>query len=194
MKLYLLSDNEVIQKHLSESFNTYAPYHVDSIIPFDLEKNSVIFIHDTLLKDMSDVGLKALFSLHVMVLAILPTFEQSGYFLTLGAKGYGNTMMHASHLRSAYETIVEGNIWLIPEYIGQLILRLPQKEVSHKEHLAHLSHREKEVALLLASGSSHKEIAEHLNITIRTVKAHATAIYHKLEIKDRLCLALLLRS
>lgn len=194
MKLYLLSDNTVVQKHLSEAFDAYTHHSIDDTIPFDLEKDSVVFVHDTLLEGMSEVGLKSLFSLHVMVLSTLPTFERSSYFLSLGARGYGNTMMHASHLHSAYETIVEGNIWLIPEYITQLIQGLPKKEVAKKDHLAYLSHREKEVALFLAEGHSHKEIAKHLDITIRTVKAHATAIYHKLEIKDRLCLALLLRS
>ncbi|WP_202970465.1 LuxR C-terminal-related transcriptional regulator [Sulfurospirillum diekertiae] len=55
------------------------------------------------------------------------------------------------------------------------------------------------MAILLSQGDSHKgdshkEIAEKLNITVRTVKAHATAIYSQLNIKDRLALALLVRK
>jgi len=192
MKLYLISDDILVQKHWQSAFVELKP-SVHLSIPFDFEKESIVFIQDTLLQGMSEVGLRALFKLHVMVLSIIPSFEMSGYFLKIGAKGYGNAMMHTSHLLSAQQSILEGNIWLIPEYITRLISGLPAQKDAKIDHLAHLSEREKEVALLLSIGDSHKDIADKLDITVRTVKAHATAIYHKLEIKDRLCLALLLR-
>lgn len=39
---------------------------------------------------------------------------------------------------------------------------------------------------LLVTGKIHKEIAATLGITTRTAKYHATKIYRKLQVKDRL--------
>jgi DNA-binding NarL/FixJ family response regulator len=47
---------------------------------------------------------------------------------------------------------------------------------------------------MLGDGATHQEISDALDITVRTVKAHATAIYQKLDVKDRLALSLLLHS
>ena len=129
-----------------------------------------------------------------MVLSTTPTFEQARAYLAMGAKGYGNTMMHESYLVSAFQSIYEGNMWLSPEYITKMIQDLPSMPKKETNPLTTLSHREAEVATLLSQGDSHKEIAEKLQITVRTVKSHASAIYSRLNIKDRLALALLLRN
>lgn len=60
--------------------------------------------------------------------------------------------------------------------------------------LAELSQREMAVAGLVAQGLNNKKIAQALDITDRTVKAHVTASFKKLEVKDRLSLALLVQN
>ena len=64
------------------------------------------------------------------------------------------------------------------------------KEAKNERWSDKLSDREKQVARLVASGSSNKEVAATLNIAERTVKAHMTAIFEKLELRDRLQLSL----
>ena len=49
------------------------------------------------------------------------------------------------------------------------------------------------VSNLLIVQAIKKDIAKNLDITHRTVKAHARHIYEKLNVKDRLGLALLLK-
>lgn len=193
MKLYLVSTDAVLQKRLAKIFAGYVMEQCSSF-PLSAHEKDIALVEDTVLNGMSDAELEMIFSLHVMILSRHPKFEQARFFLAKGAMGYGNAMMHKAHLYSVYQTIMEGNIWLIPEYIRSLILKLPQAYLTEGDPLEVLSPREKEVALLLAEGDSHKEIADKLDITVRTIKAHATAIYHKLGIKDRLCLALLLRK
>jgi two-component system NarL family response regulator len=58
--------------------------------------------------------------------------------------------------------------------------------------LVYLTHREREIAALVAHGGSNKQIARRLAITERTVKAHLTEVFRKLGVADRLRLALLL--
>lgn len=53
-----------------------------------------------------------------------------------------------------------------------------------------LSKREQQVALLVAQGLSNKLIAHQLCITERTIKAHLTAVYAKLNIANRVQLAI----
>lgn len=53
-----------------------------------------------------------------------------------------------------------------------------------------LSERELQAAKLVAGGASNKEIADQLAITERTVKAHLSAIFEKLGVRDRLQLSL----
>ncbi len=48
-----------------------------------------------------------------------------------------------------------------------------------------LTEREKEVLLLIAKGYTNQEIADHLFITLKTVKTHVSNILAKLEVNDR---------
>jgi DNA-binding NarL/FixJ family response regulator len=57
-----------------------------------------------------------------------------------------------------------------------------------------LTAKEKLVAELVAKGFTNKEVAKQLAITDRTVKAHLTAVFDKLGVRDRVHLALLLKA
>ena len=75
---------------------------------------------------------------------------------------------------------------------NQYCIRVPRRD----EVVAHLhgpppvetdalSRREGQVLALLAEGAANKEIARRLDISERTVKAHVTAIMHKLGVSNR---------
>ena len=135
---------------------------------------------------------------NIFLLSQQPSFNEGRPFLELGIKGYGNTHMQAIHMQDALKTIASGNVWLYPEFIQQMIqfMSRPQKQffAPDKEPLSTLSSREKEVAMLIYEGLSNQEIAELSGITLRTVKAHNSAIYEKLQVKDRVSLVLLMKS
>ncbi|MBV5337679.1 MAG: response regulator transcription factor [Deltaproteobacteria bacterium] len=69
----------------------------------------------------------------------------------------------------------------------------PDKQKQHAA-LAKLTEREREVAVLVAHGECNKEIARELNIAERTVKAHLSTVFEKLDVRDRLQLAIHLRN
>jgi DNA-binding NarL/FixJ family response regulator len=57
--------------------------------------------------------------------------------------------------------------------------------------LARLTEREREVADAIGRGSSNVEIAEDLFMSVATVKAHVTRLLTKLEVSNRVQIALL---
>jgi DNA-binding NarL/FixJ family response regulator len=64
----------------------------------------------------------------------------------------------------------------------------------HVEHLVHIegiSSRERDVLALLAVGADDKTIAGELNVSHRTVRAHITALFLKLQVRNRTEVALL---
>ncbi|MBU1643079.1 LuxR C-terminal-related transcriptional regulator [bacterium] len=130
----------------------------------------------------------------VLVLHRTPDFDAAKQLLGWGVKGYGNALMRDHFLIAAVETLQDNMVWLYPEFTTQLITQMDTGAQNDLEvHLKKLSEREREVALLLHKGDIYNVIADKLQITPRTVKAHAQNIYAKLNVKDRLGLALLLK-
>jgi DNA-binding NarL/FixJ family response regulator len=130
-----------------------------------------------------------------MVFSQKPNFTQGSLLLKFGIKAYGNTHMAPIHLKEALHVVKNGDIWLYPDFIQTMIQTLSSQKTSrHIRHdlLEKLSHKEREVALLIKEGLSNKEIATREGTTERTVKAHLSSIYEKIGVKDRLALALLL--
>lgn len=196
MKLYILCDHIEIAHRWKNIFLVSNP-SILTAMSDNIDVDSILFAYDMTLKQLQDDVIRNLFHHRVMVFSSTPDFTQAQYYLNLGAMGYGNAMMHESHLHSAFQALSEGNIWLHPDFILMMVGQIREQKTSQKnslEILSVLSQREREVALLLGEGQTHQEISNILNITIRTVKAHASAIYQKLSVKDRLALSLLLHS
>lgn len=124
----------------------------------------------------------------ILLLQRVPTLEAAKFYLSAGIRGYGNVMMHPIYFDAALETISSAMIWLHPEITARLIHEVTPTNDRH--FLSQLSQREQEIALLLLEGKTNHEIAVILEITPRTVKAHASNLYHKLQAKDRLDFAL----
>lgn len=148
-------------------------------------------------KSFSLLGLllKEFPQVHLFFLDDAPNYTQGSQFLKIGIKGYGNTFMDPENIAQAIEVIKAGNIWLYPEFMQELISNISITKPKPKNpNIDTLSPAQLEVAQLVAEGKSNKEVAKAKAITERTVKAHLSAIYAKLEISDRLALALLFKA
>jgi DNA-binding NarL/FixJ family response regulator len=116
--------------------------------------------------------------------------------LALGAAGCCNTHAAPDVLRQVALVVSNGGLWvgqsILRKLIGATSHRLGQRPPQGKndDWSGLLSERETQVARLVAAGSSNREIADRLAITERTVKAHLTAIFEKLGLRDRLQLSL----
>jgi len=126
--------------------------------------------------------------------------------LVRGAAGYCDQSESAELLKRAVESILKGDIWirrgLVPKVIGALtgarqIHGTKAKSADIEQlftMLDSLSAREMEVADMIQQGENNKRIALVLNISERTVKAHLSSIFRKLNVADRLHLAILLKE
>lgn len=125
-----------------------------------------------------------------LALVSVPVNDQAMRLLTKGIRAYGNRYMHEDNLVQAVAVITAGQIWLPPAIIKQMIQNLPAAEPKKGEpFLENLTEREIEVARWVANGLSNQEISEKVFVSIRTVKAHLTAIFKKTGCRDRLELA-----
>ena len=131
-------------------------------------------------------------SSRLMVFRDLPDDDEGLAMLRAGAAGYCNTWMNPPLLRMAVEIVRRGEIWAGQSLIRRLVSAVagaagaPPAAVG----LEGLTTREREIALLVASGASNKRIANQLDITERTVKAHMSSLFRKTGARDRLQLAL----
>lgn len=119
--------------------------------------------------------------------------------LAAGAMGCCSPELDTEQVRRILTIVDEGGVWISNAALPQLLQRLrsksaaaaPVQDVSvNANTLPELTQREREIARMVASGDSNKVIARKLNITDRTVKAHLTTVFQKLNVRDRLQLAL----
>ena len=132
----------------------------------------------------------------IVVLADQPDDALILDVLAAGAAGCCNTHAAPEVLQQVALVVENGGLWvgqsLLSRLIGDTARILARRETpeAHDDWSGLLSEREVQVARLVASGESNKEIARELAITERTVKAHLTAIFEKLGLRDRLHLSL----
>jgi len=131
-----------------------------------------------------------------VALAEVPGFKQAMRLQQRGVRGYGNRHMLLQNLKQAVAAVRAGQVWMPPAIINQMISSMSPAEPEAEQPLPleELSKREREVADLVAQGLSNKEIADKLFISVRTVKAHLTSIFSKTGCRDRLELAVKIKS
>lgn len=125
----------------------------------------------------------------VIVVNTNPSDEEGYAALLAGAAAYCHAAAPKELLQQVLSAVNSGEIWAGRSLVMRLLKAVNQLPAKI-DPLTGLSEREREVAYLAARGQSNKEIARALNITERTVKAHLSACFEKLNISDRVQLAL----
>jgi len=119
---------------------------------------------------------------------ILTAYDDEEYVLGLldaGAAGYLLKSARGRDLAGAIRAIRAGESVLHPNIIARLLKRATVTAVKENKAQGLLSERESEVLRLVALGMSNKEVAEELFLSQRTVKAHLTSVFNKLNVASR---------
>ena len=106
--------------------------------------------------------------------------------LEIGAAGYLLKNISGDELIGAIRAVYKGEPVLHPIVMRKLMDRCKTVSPQQTETPINiLSERELEVLKLAVSGKSNKDIAEDLNISLRTVEAHIRAIFNKIGVGSR---------
>jgi DNA-binding NarL/FixJ family response regulator len=138
-------------------------------------------------------------SLRIMIIENQSDRQVDQYALfKAGAHGFCKENISDALLNRAVQMVCEGEYWIQRKLIATIIDDLAKELTETNEHsttgnnpvLDALTPRELEVAKMVRLGGNNKMIARELDISERTVKAHLSAIFRKLDIQNRLHLAL----
>jgi DNA-binding NarL/FixJ family response regulator len=134
----------------------------------------------------------------IVVLSNVPEDDQGLAALAAGASGYCSALTLPTVLHQVANVVAQGGLWVGPQLMRRLMSGLATRRNAtapvSASALDILSQRERQVAEAVARGSTNKEIARVMGITERTVKAHLTAAFEKLGVRDRMQLSLLVNG
>ena len=157
----------------------------------DADTCAWLFLHD----ELSYVQIQHLNAAGAPVIAMtaIENPQEARLALEAGASGYVHYLAAPEVLVQVAQVVATGGMWLGADLMRQLVLataRIAPVVSTSKVDLSLLTGREHAVAELVAAGKSNKEVARDLDITERTVKAHLGSVFEKLQVRDRLHLAL----
>lgn len=198
----LLSADAVLRERWleieSERYEVDQAYAVEQAQQWAQTHPQGLVLVDAVLVDLADAQWQQLFAnpaATVLVGSLNPSDPEGQKMIVAGAKGYFHAYSPVTVLDTMLQQVHAGNIW-----VGQRLLSRLLSQVSAKLSAAAptpatawqqgLTPREIEVAQRAALGHTNALIAEDLGITERTVRAHLSAVFEKLQVADRLMLAL----
>jgi DNA-binding NarL/FixJ family response regulator len=123
-----------------------------------------------------------------------PNDNQGIRALDAGCVAYCHAYSDHATLLQVQQTVQTGHVWVGISLMQRLIQGAgrfaPPAAATGPAWDQELTQREREVAVLAANGASNQGIAQDCQISERTVKAHLSSVFAKLNITDRLQLAL----
>jgi DNA-binding NarL/FixJ family response regulator len=136
----------------------------------------------------------------VLVLTTFDADELVLRALRAGAAGFLLKDTPPAEIVRAIELVHAGDSMLSPAVTRRLIALVAGdgdadlRRDSARERLATLSAREHEVALAVGQGRANAEIAAELHMSVATVKAHVSRLLSKLDVDNRVQIALLVQD
>jgi two-component system nitrate/nitrite response regulator NarL len=123
----------------------------------------------------------------IVVLTGSPDIALHRRALKLGATGLVLKEQPAEVLLTAIERVHSGEVWIDRSLLAQLMAPEPVPVASPIDSL---TPREREIIGAIGIGLKNKQIADRFFISERTVHNHLASIFRKLDVSDRLELAL----
>ena len=129
---------------------------------------------------------------------VLTTFDADDYVtraLGAGASGFLLKDTAPAAIIDAIRRVAEGDPMLSPSVTARLIAQLtaggaPDRAREARTRLERLTEREHDVAVAVGAGLSNADIAARLYLSVPTVKAHIGRLFTKLEVTNRVQIAI----
>lgn len=188
MQHYFLVQDKVLREYI-DSFIQDSIYLTKTQT---LDTDAIVFVHLQSFKSEIDTILQNLQNTKIALLSDNPSFDEGYRYLRYNIKAYANSYMDKIHYEQLIGMLENNNNWFYPEFTNRLLsCAINHQTIATIPELEILSKKEQEVASLVAKSLKNVQIAQALNIKERTVKQHLSNIYKKLDIHDRVSLAML---
>jgi len=118
----------------------------------------------------------------VVVVSAYEDCEVIAKALEYGAAGFVPKSTPVDDIFTAIDQVLAGNVWLPATY------KSPEKRDDSSdiaERIASLTQQQYRILMMFAQGMLNKQIAYDLHVSEATIKAHATAIFKKLDVRNR---------
>ncbi len=183
-------DRKYSMKIIEDSFfNLKKDFYEEDILILDIDQFNTIEdakeYFDTIPKSLKTIA----FSENLKL-------AQGTIFIKNGFKSYLGKKTSKLIFAQAIKTVIDGSVWLYPQLMNFIIqnINIDTKNSKSSQSLDKLSSKEQNVANLVAKGYANKDISQKLGIQLVTVKKHISSIFLKLNVKDRVALAILINS
>lgn len=111
--------------------------------------------------------------------------------IAAGAKGYLDDAASPEEVLQALQVVEKGSVWAPRRVLSLFIERATAATAAQPAAASvRFTLRERDVLELLVSGRSNREIAESLQIELRTVKAHVERLMRKTGVTNRTALSI----
>lgn len=123
----------------------------------------------------------------IMFLTMYDDEDYLSECMQVGAGGYVLKDSPADQLISAIREVYRGGSYLSPRMLSLLVndFRMQVRSEPRASRFGSLTKREREILKLLAEGSSVKEIASSLDLSVKTVEAHKFNLMRKLDLHNK---------
>jgi len=121
--------------------------------------------------------------IRVIVLTVHEAGEYALRAVREGAAGYLPKSAASIELEQAIQTVIRGERYISPETAQNTIFEVTNRSTK-RDLLATLSPRQREVLRLIAEGKTTKQIAQVLEISVKTVETHRAQLMERLGIHD----------
>lgn len=123
--------------------------------------------------------------LPVVVVSGSEELHVMGRSIDYGASGFIPKSASLPEITGAIQAVLQGDIWL-PAGVSEKLEHMQVETPDFSERLASLTPQQFRVLGMLAEGMLNKQIAYDLEVSEATVKAHITAVFRKLGVRNRI--------
>ncbi|RFO97660.1 DNA-binding response regulator [Rhodoferax lacus] len=120
----------------------------------------------------------------VIILSMHQEDQYVRHALRSGARGYLLKDSAPLELQLAIQAVVRGDTYLSPAITKGVMSDYAQRLRNEEVQEVPLSPRQREVLQLIAEGLSTKEIAQRLELSVKTVESHRTLLMKQLDIHE----------
>ncbi|ACL25448.1 response regulator transcription factor [Chloroflexus aggregans] len=121
-----------------------------------------------------------------MKILVVSAYDDQSYvvgLLAAGVNGYHLKDQPLSDLQLAVQRIMAGGNWISSPLLSRLIQAAPQ--IAHSSPIT-LTKRQRDLLRLIAQGYDNRRMAQEMDLSIKTIENHLTALYRTIRVSSRL--------